>query len=142
MNAHSPPHSIREAVLEDAPKWLALAVQRYPDRDVGGMRAWVEWCITNPDRLVLVGRASVGIAAVSLNYGVERRGRMDVLYTIPHLKPGLEAFAMIEIMMRWAKQKGAQGPFYIEPDTDVDFGPFVQRLGGTPAGGVRYEIPY
>lgn len=142
MNAHSPMNSIRQMTLADVPKWIALAKERYPGRDVGGMIGWVEWCITSPDRLVLVGSASVGIAAVGLNYGIERRGRLEVLYTIPRLNPGLEALAMVELMVRWAKGRGAEGKFDVDPDTNVDFGPFVRRLGGGPASNVRYEIPY
>lgn len=133
---------IREATLDDLPKWLFLAKERYPDRDVAATAKWVSWCIQHPSRLVLVGRACVGIAGVDLHYGIELRAKMNVLYSIPNLEPGLEAMAIMKRMLAWAKEKGAIPPFLIDNDSGVDFGPFVNRLGGQPDLAPRYTIPF
>lgn len=130
---------IRKATLADIPAGLALAEAAYPGRGVEKAAKWAEWCINNPDRLVLVSPKGVGIAQVSWNYGFELKGRLDLLYVAKG--SGLEALKMLRIMVAWAKAKGAVGSFAVDADTGVDFGPFVKRLGGTQTKGVRYLIP-
>lgn len=140
MNARA--DTIRVATLDDLPKWLYLAKERYPDRDIGATARWVSWCITHPARLVLVGHGCAGIAGVDLHYGIELRGKMNVLYSIPCLEPGIEAMTMLKKMVAWAKEKGAVPPFLIDNDSGVDFGPFVKRLGGQRDEAPRYTIPF
>ena len=101
----------------------------------------MEWAIQNPERLVLIGANSVGVAQASWQYGFERRARLDMLGARPVAGAALEALKMVRMMLVWAKEQGAEGTFRLDADTGVDFGPFARRLGGKPVTLTRYEIP-
>jgi len=135
------PPAIRRATHADIPFVRELARLKYPDREIEQARDWFEWCLKNPDRLVLVGANSVGVAQVDWRYGFERRGRLDMLASRPQAGAPWEAFRMVRMMLAWAKEQGAQGTFRLDADTGVDFGPFARRLGGKPVTLTRYEIP-
>lgn len=141
MNAHVRADGIREATLDDIPAIIAFAKDKYPDRAVEQGGPWLEWCINNPNRLVLIGPNSIGVAQVSVNYGVERKGKLDMLGARPAAGAALEALKMIRIMTRWAKSRGAVGTFRLSADTGVDFKSFSERLGGKPVTVTHYEIP-
>lgn len=102
---------------------------------------WMERCIQNPDRLVLVGPNSIGCAQIQWNYGYERRARLDMLAARPVPGAALEALRIVRMMVAWGKEKGAVGTFRLDADTGIDFGPFAKRLGGKPVTLTRYEIP-
>ena len=135
------PPSIRVATLADMPFIIEMAREKYPARTIEKGIPWIEWCIGNSERLVLVGLNSVGVAQVSWNYGFERRARLDMLGARPVKGAVLEALRMVRIMLGWAKAQGADGTFRLDADTGVDFGPFAARLGGKPVTLTRYEIP-
>lgn len=136
-----PAHRIRVATVDDIDDALAIARECYPGREVGNARQWAEWIIKNPDRLALIGKDTVGIAAVYLNYGFERHARIDMLASRKTKAAPLEALEMIRIMMHWAwHHKGLRTTLRLSSDTGVDFKPFAERLGGcavTPS----YDIP-
>jgi hypothetical protein len=131
--------AIRRATDADKPFMLALAKECYPDRGIERGVPWVEWCMANSERLVLVGPNSFGIARVEWIYGFERRSGMDMLCA--RKGTGFEAFRMVRVMLRWAKESGAKGEFKLEADTGVDFGPFARRLGGRSNAAQWYMIP-
>ena len=139
--AHAAHAAIRRATAEDIPFVRELARLKYPERAIEQALGWFEWCLKNPERLVLVGTNSVGIAQVDWRYGFERRGRLDMLASRPMPYAAWEAFRMVRMMVAWAKEQGAQGTFRLDADTGIDFGPFARRLGGTPVTLTRYEIP-
>lgn len=143
VNGHAvpPQPEIRRATLDDAPFLLELAREKYPARQVDLAANWLKWCIESPDRLVLIGPNSAGIAQVQWNYGFERRARLDALAARPTTGAALEALRIVRLMIDWAKQQGAVGSFRLDADTGVDFGPFAKRLGGRPVTMTRYEIP-
>lgn len=130
---------IRRATLADVDDLLVLCKERYPDRDVDAARKWGEWCLCHPERLCLLGANSFGIARVEWMYGCERRSGIDMLVTRPGA--GFEALLMLRLMLEWARRNGASGPFKLEADTGIDFGPFAARLGGKPSAARIYEIP-
>ena len=92
----------------------------------------------HPQRLVLVGAYSFGVAEVSDKYGFERRARLGMLAALPGA--GMEPLRLVRMMIAWAKQQGAAGTFRLDADTGVDFGPFAKRLGGKPILA-QYEVP-
>lgn len=143
VNGHAikPESFIRRAILDDMPFIVELAREKYPKRVIDLGIPWMEWAIGNPERLVLVGPNSVGVAQVSWNYGFERRARLDMLGARAASGAALEALRMVRMMLAWAKEQGAQGTFRLDADTGVDFGPFALRLGGKPVTLTRYEIP-
>ena len=136
--------SIRRATLDDMPHMIEMAKKlwaRYPERQVVQGEGWMRWCISNPERLVLLGSTSIGVASVSWNYGYERRARMDILAGLPVPGTALQTLRMLHIMIAWAREQGAQGTFRLSADTEADFGPFARRLGGKAVTTTRYEIP-
>lgn len=132
---------IRRATLADMPFIIEMARERYPARTIEKGIPWMQWCIGNPEKLVLIGPNSIGMANVGWQYGFERRARLDMLGARAVAGAALEALRMIRIMLTWAKQQGAVGTFRLDADTGVDFGPFARRLGGKPVTLTRYEIP-
>lgn len=132
---------IRRATLADMPFIISLAKEKYPARQIELGIPWMEACIQNSERLVLVGPNSAGVAQIGWHYGFERRARLDMLGARPTASSAWEAFRMVQIMVAWAKDEGATGSFRLDADTGVDFGPFARRLGGTPVTLTRYEIP-
>lgn len=132
---------IRRATLYDMPFMVALAREKYPSLPVAEGVGWMESCLSNPERLVLVGPNSVGVAQIGWNYGFQRRARLDMLGARPTVSGAWEAFRMVQIMLAWAKDQGAEGTFRLDADTGVDFGPFARRLGGKPVTVTRYELP-
>ena len=132
---------IRRTSLDDMPFIIGMAKEKYPARQIEQGIPWMEWCIGSPERLVLVGPNSVGVAQVDWRYGFERRGRLDMLASRPQASAPWEAFRMVRMMLAWAKEQGAQGTFRLDADTGIDFGPFAKRLGGEPVTLTRYEIP-
>ena len=132
---------IRRATLADMPFMIALAREKYPDMPVERGIGWMEGCIGNPERLVLVGPNSVGVAQIGWNYGFERRARLAMLGARHRAASAWEAFKMVQIMVAWAKDQGAEGTFKLDADTGVDFGPFARRLGGKSVTVTRYELP-
>jgi len=129
--------TIRLATLADVPIWIEKAKAKYPGRDVEKATRWAEWCVQNPNRLVLVGRNCAGIAQVDQYYGFECKAKLDMLFG----DPSWETFRMVRMMVRWAREKGATGTFRLDADTGADFAPFAARLGGRPVTVTRYEIP-
>lgn len=132
---------IRKATLDDMTFMVALAAEKYPARTIELGIPWMEWCLQSPERLVLVGPNSAGVAQVSWNYGYERRARLDMLGCRATPGAALEALRMVRMMLDWARQQGAKGSFRLDADTGIDFGPFARRLGGKPVTHTRYEIP-
>lgn len=136
---------IHEASERDKPFMLALAQEKYPRRVVEKSIRWVERAMDNPDRLVLVGPNSFGIAQADWIYGSERRGRLDMMCARTEaaagLAAGVEILRMVEIMVGWARTKGCAGTFKLDADTGVDFEPLAQRLGGKVVTVKRCEIP-
>ena len=132
---------IRRASLDDMPFIIGMAKEKYPARQIEQGIPWMEWCIGSPERLVLVGPNSVGVASIGWHYGFERRARLDMLGARPTAGGALEPLRIVRIMLDWAKEQGAQGTFRLDADTGVDFGPFARRLGGKPVTLTRYEIP-
>jgi len=130
---------IHRALDADKPFMLELAKEKYPNRDIERGVPWVEWCMGNRERLVLVGRHSFGIARVEWIYGFERRAGLDMLCA--RKGAGFEAFRMVRMMIQWAREQGAQGEFKLDADTGVDFGPFARRLGGRASSAQWYVIP-
>jgi hypothetical protein len=143
MNGHAVPMEplIHKATLADMPFIIALAKEKYPARQIEHGISWMEWCIANPERLVLVGPNSAGVAQVNWKYGFERRARLDMLGARPTAGAALEALKIVRLMVAWAKEQGAQDTFVLDADTGVDFEPFSRRLGGKAVTVTRYEIP-
>lgn len=139
--AFGAPPAIRRATLDDIPFIRELALEKYPARQVEQGLSWMLWCLKNPERLVLVGQNSVGMAAMAWNYGFEPRARLDMLASRPVAGAPWEAFRMVRMMIAWAKEQGAQGAFKLEADTGIDFAPFAKRLGGYAVITTRYDIP-
>jgi len=134
--------TIRQATLDDIPRWLEIAQRVYLERDVSGSKPWAEWHIKSPNSLVLIGRAGVGIASLDLHYGLDLRAKLDLLFSFPELQPGIEPVSMVRIMVRWAKSKGAQPPFLVEFEGGYDPAAIVKRLGGWKVETPRYAIPF
>ena len=109
---------------------MRLVKEKYPDRPVEKAVPWVEWCLTQPDRLVLVGSHSFGVASALWHYGFERRGGLAILCSRPEPGSIFEILRMLRAMISWAKDKGCRGHFNLTADPDVDFGPVAKRLGG------------
>lgn len=120
--------NIRIAYEPDRAFIMALVREKYPDRDVDKAVPWVEWCLTQPDRLVCVGPNSFGVASALWHYGIERHGGMAILCS--RAKSGFEVLRMLRFMIAWAKEKGCHGDFDLAPDAGIDLGPFARRLGG------------
>lgn len=135
------PGAIHRATEADKPFMLEIARAKYDARVIDKSIAWVEWCMGNPERLVLVGANDFGIAQVDWIYGFERRGRLDLLASRPTAGAVLEALRMVRLMVGWAKEKGCQGTFKLDADTGVDFTAFAARLGGRKVEVLRCEIP-
>lgn len=133
--------TVRRATLADVPVLLEIAKELYADRPVANAESWLRWAIQNPERLVLIGKASAGVAQLSWNYGFERRARLDALGALPGRASAFEALRIVRLMIQWARENGATGTFRLDADTGVDFGPFARRLGGKPVTHTRYEIP-
>ena len=133
--------AIREATSADEPFMFAIAREKYPERAIERGATWVRWAMKHPERLVLVGPNSFGIAQVSWFYGFERRARLDMLCARPVAGAALEALKMVRMMVVWAAAQGAEGAFKLDADTGVDFEPFARRLGGKAVTTTRYEIP-
>lgn len=139
MNAHLTEELlIRTAVEPDRAFIMALVKEKYPDRYDKGVH-YVEWCLTQPDKLVAVGPNSFGVASAYWNYGFERRAGSSILCARPVAGAALEIVRMLRFMIAWARQQGAQGPFRLQEDTGVDFGPLARRLGGSER--IVWEIP-
>ena len=132
---------IRRATEADIPYMLALAKEKYPDRPVEMGVPWMQWCLQNPNRLVLVGLDSVGVAQADTHYGYARKGRLDWLCGRPVKGAALETLRMVRMMIAWAKEQGCVGDFRLDAETDVDFAPFSRRLGGREVVIKRYLIP-
>lgn len=139
--------AIRRATPDDVPFLVELAREMYVKRPgtldnlvEQGAVGWLRWAIGNPDRLVLAGQHSGGVASVSWYYGYERRARVDVLCARPMPGAGLEAMRMVRVMLAWARERGA-AHLRLGADTDVDFGPFARRLGGIRKTEVYYDFP-
>lgn len=129
---HAPfdrPLYIRPAVEADRPFVMSLVKEKYPDRYEKGI-SYVEWCLTNPDRLVAVGPNSFGVAAAMWHYGFERRGGISILCCRPVAGAAFEVVRMARFMLGWAREKGCRGEFTLMEDTGADFGPLARRLGG------------
>jgi len=134
---------IRRATEADFPMMMEICRARYGDRAAEAEKSipWMRWHLNNVGSLVLVGADTMGVASVSVLYGVEKRARLDMLATRPVKSAPLEALQMVKAMVRWAAINGAGGAFRIDADTGVDFGPFARRLGGTEVPYPRYDIP-
>lgn len=132
---------IHQATADDEAFMMAIAKEKYPDRPIERGAPWVRWCMQNPERLVLVGAHSFGIAQTYWKYGYERRARLDMLCARPVSGSVMEALRMVRLMVMWAKEKGAIGTFILDADTGIDFAPFAERLGGTAVAVTRHEIP-
>lgn len=133
--------SLHRATDADLPFMEALATEKYPGRPVKQGQPWVEWCMKNEDRLVLVGPNSFGIAQAQWIYGFERRGRLDMICARTTARSSFEPLRMIRLMVDWAKARGCVGTFKIDADTGVNFTPFAARLGGYAVTVERCEIP-
>lgn len=135
---------IRRMTEADIPFFLEIAKERYPDRNVALGVQYVRWAMGNANSIVLCGTVAFGVASVSLKYGFEKRGRLDILAAKKGNKAVVEAFQIVRAMVRWSALQGATGHFRIDADTGVDFGPFARRLGGhevDPVRYPRYDIP-
>lgn len=144
MNALFRNSAIRRATEEDIPHGLAIAQQAYPGRGIEKAVEWAKWHLKQPNSLVLVGPATLGIASVVFKYGFEKRARLDMLAALPEKTSVVEALQQVRAMVRWAALQGATGHFRIDADTGVDFGAFARRLGGYEVDSVkypRYDIP-
>ena len=130
---------IRPFVESDREFVIALTKEKYPTRDISKGIPWVEWCLTQPDRLVLVGPNSFGVAGALWHYGFERRGSLAILCSRPRPGAAFEVLRMVRTMIRWAKERGCSGAFKMESDPETDFGPLVRRLGGQSR--TFYELP-
>lgn len=128
-------HPFSEA---DRPFVMALVKEKYPDRYLHGVR-YVEWCLTQPDKLVAVGPNSFCVAAAYWNYGFERRAGASILCARPVAGSAFEVLRLVRYMVAWAKQQGCEGSFRLQEDTGVDFGPLARRLGGSER--IVWEIP-
>lgn len=129
---------IRRAVETDRAFVMELVKEKYPDRYQFGVR-YVEWCLTQADKLVAVGPHSFGVATAYWNYGFERRAGSSILCARPVPGAALEVLRMLRFMINWAKQQGCEGSFRLQEDTGVDFGPLARRLGGSER--IVWEIP-
>ena len=133
--------AIHEAGVADEQFMFEIAREKYPERAIEQGVRWVRWCMQSPERLVLVGPNSFGIAQVDWRYGFERRSKLDMLCSRPASGRALEALKMVQLMIAWAKEKGALGAFRLDADTGADFEPFARRLGGKAVTATWYEIP-
>jgi hypothetical protein len=133
--------TIRRATEADIPYMLALAKEKYPDRPVEQGVPWMQWCLQNPERLVLLGQDHIGVAQVNWHYGYSRRARLDWLVGRPVKGAVLETLRMVRMMIAWAKEQGATGDFQLDAETEVDFEPYSKRLGGRKITVTRYLIP-
>ncbi len=79
MNAVFQNSAIRRATLADIEPILELGKERYPGRGVEAASAWLKWHIENPNSLVLIGRATAGVASIIYRYGFEKKARCDAL---------------------------------------------------------------
>lgn len=120
---------IRRFEEADRPFVMGLVKEKYPERYDKGVR-YVEWCLTQPDKLVAVGPNSFGVAAAYWNYGFERRAGSSILCARAVSGSAFEVLRMVRYMIAWAKDQGCIGSFRIQEDTGVDFGPLARRLGG------------
>ena len=132
-----PDCSIHIASEPDREFIMDLVREMYPDRDVDKAVPWVEWCLKNPDHLVLVGENSFGIARAEWVYGFERLGKLLILCS---RGKSLEALRMVRKMIAWSKTRGCSD-FRIDANTGVDFASFAKRLGGHRQTVLRYDIP-
>lgn len=132
--------AIRVARAADIPFMYEIAAASYPDINAGDHIPWIVWCIQNPERLVLVGERSFGVAKFIWQYGVGKQASLEVLAARPG-RPLLEPFHMVRQMVIWAKQCGVQKPFVLAADTKVDFEPFAKRLGGEKQTTTQFFIP-
>lgn len=132
---------IRVATEADIPHGMAIAREMYPHLDLDRVVGWVQWCLANPDRLVLIGPNSVGCAQIDWIYGYDMRARVDFLACRRVKQASLEALRMLRLMLNWARSRGVTAPFTLDADTGVDFAPFSERLGGMKEITVKYKIP-
>jgi hypothetical protein len=144
MNAQNWPKlviGIRIATLADIPWMLDLAKECYPERGVERGVPWIVDCISSPRRLVLVGQNSMGVCAITPEYGFELRACVTMLAARRVKTAPLEALRMLRVMLQWARERGAQGSLRLEADTGVDFEAFARRLGGSKKTTSFYAIP-
>lgn len=132
---------IRRATEDDIPYMLAMAREKYPDRPVEQGIPWMQWCLKNPDRLVLIGQDSIGMAEVGWYYGYSFRPRLSWLVGRPVKGAALETLTMLRMMLVWAKEKGCTEPFRLSAETNIDFEPYSRRLGGRAVTSTTYLIP-
>ena len=116
---------------------MELVREMYPEKDVDRSVPWVEWCLKNPDHLVLVGENSFGIARSEWVYGFERLGTLLILCSRGR---NLEALRMVRKMIAWAKIRGCL-EFRLDANTGVDFAAFGKRLKAKRETVLRYNIP-
>jgi hypothetical protein len=135
---------LRPATLEDLPEIAQRLLAHYrgratPETIMRGAK-WMAWAINNPDRLVLLGPNSFGVAQTGMFYGCERRASIDILCCRPNAGASLEALRMVRKMVAWARRRGAPS-LRLDSDTGVDFAAFGKRLGAKPVTVTKYEIP-
>ena len=132
-----PQRSIHIASEPDREFIMELVREKYPTKAVDRSVPWVEWCLKNPDHLVLVGENSFGIARSEWVYGFERLGTLLILCSRGR---NLEALRMVRKMIAWAKTRGCL-EFRLDANTGVDFAAFGKRLKAKRETILRYNIP-
>lgn len=141
MNAAA--SEIRRGTAADIEFGIEMVRARYPTRDIRETKQWIEWLLANENRLVLIGSRTVGCAQFFWRYGIEPRARLEFLAAKPSSRDALlEPLRMVRMMVDWAKAKGAKGQFSLSADdSNIDFGPFAQRLGGEERVLKYWTIP-
>lgn len=120
---------------------VALIQWRYPGRPIENSRRWFEWLLKSEDRLVLSGSYTVGAAYFNWKYGFEPRAGLEFLASGRRAYAICESLRMVQMMVAWAKEKGAKGGFRLDADTGLNFDSLSRRLGGQEYTTKYWEIP-
>lgn len=138
------PMPIRQAAPEDLAEiirriMLHYGVRASPEK-IKQSSPWMQQAIVDPNRLVLLGPNSFGMARVGTFYGSERQASVDILCCRPIASAAFESLRMLRKMIAWTRRRGAP-TLRLEADRGIDFEPFARRLNAERRVSVRYEIP-
>lgn len=131
--------AIRRLASEaEIPKYLEIAKEAYPERDVSKALPWISWALKSPNHIILIGDHSFCVASTYIKYGMEKRALVEMLASRKSARGALEALQLCRAVVLWATLQGAT-QLRLGADTGVDFGPFAARLGGVRAAP-SYDI--
>jgi hypothetical protein len=135
---------IRPACLADLPEIAERLLRHYPGRatreSIMAGAPWMIWAMKSPDRLVLIGPNSFGIAETGIFYGFERRASVGLLCSQAAPGSAFEVLRMLRKMIAWARRKGAL-ELKLDADNGTDFSAFAKRLGARQTAVTKYYVP-